>query len=179
MRNLLKRYLPDPKALANHRWLAIFGNSLLHPRLWHINRHSVAGGVAVGLFCGLIPGPLQMLGAALCCVVLRVNLPLALVTTLYTNPLTIVPLYLVAFGLGEWLLGDGGHRFTPPPEMEGMDLVGWFHALIHWAGGLGTTLGIGLIVLASLLAVLGYFVVLSTWRIYLIHNWRKRKASRQ
>ena len=36
------------------------------------------GGVAVGMFCGLIPGPFQMLGAALCCVLFRVNLPLAL-----------------------------------------------------------------------------------------------------
>jgi uncharacterized protein (DUF2062 family) len=49
------------------------------------------------MFCGLIPGPLQMLGAAICAVVFRVNLPLAMLTTVYTNPFTIVPLYVVAY----------------------------------------------------------------------------------
>ena len=87
-----------------NRWLAPFENTLLHPRLWDLNRHSAAGAVAAGLFCGLIPGPLQMLGAAICAVVFRVNLPLALLTTLYTNPFTIVPLYIAAFAIGQWVL---------------------------------------------------------------------------
>ena len=106
MRKLLKRYLPDHSAVHGNRWLAMFGSTLLHPRLWHLNRHSAAGAVAVGLFCGLIPGPFQMLGAAICCIVLRVNLPLALLTTLYTNPFTIVPLYFVAYSMGAWVLGS-------------------------------------------------------------------------
>ena len=62
------------------------------------------------------PRPFQMLGAAICCVLFRVNLPLALLSTLYTNPFTIVPLYLAAFGVGEWLIGSGS-VFTPPPEL--------------------------------------------------------------
>ena len=128
MRRLLKRHLPDHQALATNRWLAPFGGTLLHPRLWHLNRHSAAGAVAVGMFCGLIPGPFQMLGAALCCVLFRVNLPLALFTTLYTNPFTIVPLYLAAFTIGEWILGGGGH-FTAPPEWAGS----WSGAgLLEW-----------------------------------------------
>ncbi|NTV10341.1 MAG: DUF2062 domain-containing protein [Zoogloea sp.] len=177
MRKLLKPLLPSRASLARHRWLAIFGDTLLHPRLWHLNRHSAAGAVAVGLFCGLIPGPLQMLSAALCCLVLRVNLPLALVTTLYTNPFTIVPLYMAAFGLGKWLLGDEGARFTPPPQMADMAVANWIVALADWLGGLGMTLGVGLLLLACLLATLGYFSVLAAWRAYLIYNWRKRKTS--
>ena len=62
-----------------------FQSSLLHPRLWHLNRHSAAGAVAIGLFCGLIPGPLQMIGAAIGALVFRVNLPLGLLVTLYTD----------------------------------------------------------------------------------------------
>jgi len=97
MRRSLKRFLPNPDVVRNNRWFAPFANTLLHPRLWHLNRRSAAGAVAAGLFCGLIPGPFQMLGAAICAVIFRVNLPLALFCTLYTNPFTIVPLYLVAF----------------------------------------------------------------------------------
>ncbi|WP_159691887.1 DUF2062 domain-containing protein [Cognatazoarcus halotolerans] len=173
MRNLLKTYLPDPDAIRSNRWLAPFGNTLLHPRLWHLNRHSAAGAVAVGLFCGLIPGPFQMLGAAICCVVFRVNLPLALLTTLYTNPFTIVPLYLAAFGVGEWLIGSGS-TFTPPPELGSLPISNWAGALIDWMAGLGKPLALGLIAMAGALSTSGYLIVRGLWRWHLIRAWRKR-----
>jgi uncharacterized protein (DUF2062 family) len=100
MRRQLRKYLPDHEAIRGQPLAAPFENTLLHPRLWDLNRHSAAGAVAAGMFCGLIPGPLQMLGAAICAVVFRVNLPLAMLTTLYTNPFTIVPLYVVAYAIG-------------------------------------------------------------------------------
>ena len=70
MRRYLRKYLPDHETIRNNPWLRPFESSLLHPRLWHLNRHSAAGAVAAGLFCGLIPGPLQMLGAAISAVAL-------------------------------------------------------------------------------------------------------------
>ena len=73
MRKHLKKYLPDHEAVHGNRWLRPFRYTLLHPRLWHLNRHSAAGAVAAGLFCGLIPGPLQMLGAAICAVESEAN----------------------------------------------------------------------------------------------------------
>lgn len=177
MRRLLKRHLPDHETLAANRWLAPFGTTLFHPRLWHLNRHSAAGAVAVGMFCGLIPGPFQMLGAALCCVVFRVNLPLALFTTLYTNPFTILPLYVAAFTIGEWILGPGAGHFTAPPEWGAGSLAGWLDALVAWVAGLGKPLFLGLVVLASGLSLAGYLLTRVAWRSYLIHQWRKRRNS--
>lgn len=180
MRKQLRKYLPDNRTVRENRWLAPFASTLLHPRLWHLNRHSAAGAVAAGLFCGLIPGPLQMLGAALCAVVFRVNLPLALFTTLYTNPVTIVPLYLVAFGLGEVSLGliDGqtGRHFTPPPDYGADGLLAWIKALVEWMLHLGKPLAVGLVLLASLLAFAGYLMVRLGWRIYLVRAWRQRRT---
>ena len=117
MRKHLKKYLPNHDAVHGNRWLRPFRNSLLHPRLWHLNRHSAAGAVAVGLFCGLIPGPLQMIGAAICALVFRVNLPLALLVTLYTNPFTIVPLYVLAYQIGR-LATDNHSDFVDPPAFD-------------------------------------------------------------
>ena len=74
------------------RWWCASARWLQHPALWHLNRRSVSGAFAIGLFAGLIPGPLQMLVALLLAVPLRKNIPVALVTTFYTNPFTIVPL---------------------------------------------------------------------------------------
>ncbi len=174
MRRQIRKYLPDHKIIRGNPWFAPFANSLLHPRLWHLNRHSVAGGVAAGLFCGLIPGPFQMLGAAICAVVFRVNLPLALLVTVYTNPLTIVPLYIVAFAIGQGVLVENGHAFVAPPEFGDHGLLVWTEHLIEWMIGLGAPLALGLVLLASGLAVAGYFLVRLAWRFYLIRAWRKR-----
>ena len=82
MRKILRRYLPGHEAIRDSRWLRPFSGSLLHPDLWHLTRRSAAGAVATGLACGLIPGPFQMLGAALVALLFRVNLPLALFAVL-------------------------------------------------------------------------------------------------
>lgn len=173
MRKHLRKFLPDHEAIRGNRWLQPFQASLLHPRLWHLNRHSAAGGVAAGLFCGLIPGPFQMLGAALCALVFRVNLPLALLTTLYTNPFTIVPLYVAAYEIGRIAIGDGA-GFVVPPEFDWGHLLEWTQAMAAWMAVVGRPLAIGLVLLAVGLALGGYFVVKAAWRVGLILAWRRR-----
>lgn len=182
MRKRLRKYLPNHEAIRANRWLEPFQSTLLHPRLWHLNRHSAAGAVATGLFCGLIPGPFQMIGAAIGAVAFKFNLPLALLVTLYSNPLTIVPLYVVAFGLGKLSLGllgaePGGHFISPPDYGEG-GLATWIGAMVEWTLQLGQPLAIGLLLLASLLAVTGYFATLFAWRLHLVRAWRRRTAHR-
>lgn len=184
MRKWLRRHLPSHTAVHDNRWLAPFRNSLLHPRLWHINRRSAAGGVAAGLFCGLIPGPFQMLGAAICAVAFRINLPIALLTTLYTNPFTIVPLYLVAFMLGRFVLGVFGQvngQFVVPPDYGdpgSESLSAWVGALTDWMLQLGAPLAVGLPLLAGLFATGGYLAMRLAWRAWLIRNWRRRNWRR-
>jgi uncharacterized protein (DUF2062 family) len=178
MRRQLRQLLPNHDAVRGNRWLAPFQNTLLHPRLWHLNRHSAAGGIAVGLFCGLIPGPLQMLGATLGAVMFRVNLPLALFTTLYTNPFTIVPLYLVAFQIGEWITGNNA-TFLMPPDYGSDGFMHWLHAMAEWTLSLGQALAIGLPVLAATLAFAGYVSIRLIWRFHLISAWRRRTQKRE
>ena len=175
MRRQIRKFLPDHEAIRGNRWLAPFENTLLHPRLWHLNRRSAAGAVAAGMFCGLIPGPLQMLGAAICAVAFRVNLPLAMLTTLYTNPFTIVPLYIAAFGIGQWALPGEHDRFVAPPEPDAAGLIAWMQALIDWMIGLGAPLALGLVLLALGLALAGYLLVRVARRIYLVRAWKRRR----
>jgi uncharacterized protein len=177
MRRRLKKYLPDPEDIRRNPWLRPFASTLLHPRLWHLNRHSAAGAVAAGLFCGLIPGPLQMVGAAFCALVFRVNLPLAMLVTLYTNPFTIVPLYLLAYQIGRLSLGES-NGFIAPPAFSATDFVGWTSAMQSWMLSVAQPLGIGIVMLASGLAVLGYLATRAAWRLYLLAAWRRRKALR-
>lgn len=179
MRKRLRRFLPDHEAVHTNRLLRPFANTLLHPRLWHLNRHSAAGAIATGLFCGLIPGPFQMFSAAIICVLWRVNLPLALFTTLYSNPVTIVPLYMIAYAIGAAVLGHDPGGFIDPPDMGNLGLFEWARTLLPWVAELGKPLAIGLLLLAGTLSIGGYFAVRAAWRAWLIRTWRQRSARRK
>jgi uncharacterized protein (DUF2062 family) len=180
-RKLLRKLLPDGDAVRDHRHLAWLGTWLHHPNLWHLNRDSVAGGFAIGLFAGLVPGPLQMLVAALLAIPLKKNLPVALLTTFYTNPFTIAPLYLLAYGYGRLLLTASHHPAAPLQPFE-WDWAHWFdsaQAFALWAVALGKPLAVGLVALAMTLAALGYAAVRLGWRIYVVLAWRRRGARRR
>jgi uncharacterized protein (DUF2062 family) len=179
-RKLFRKFLPTAHSVKEHRFLRHFGSLLHHHNLWHLNRHSVAGGVAVGLFTGLIPGPFQMLSAAICAIAFRVNLPVAIFTTLYTNPLTFVPLYVLAYKIGGLVTGGS----NAGPKLTGFDwgAGGWTALLpnfMTWISSLGETLLIGLVIEGAVFAAAGYFLVLLLWRLHVVREWRRRQARRR
>ena len=174
MRKFFDKFLPHPETIKGYRWLRPFGGWLQHPNLWHLHRRSVAGGVAIGLFCGLIPGPLQMIFAALLAAALRVNLPVAVATTLYTNPFTIVPLYLLAYEFGAFVIGAQGGAARVHPLFPELSWDNWFGALWGWMMLLGKPFLLGLPLLAISLSILGYFTVRLVWRVAVILKWRAR-----
>jgi uncharacterized protein (DUF2062 family) len=178
LRKFLHNYLPSHAAVMSNRWVAQFGSLLKPPNLWHLNRRSVSGGVAVGMFAGLIPGPLQMIGATLLAILFRVNLPVSVITTLYTNPLTIMPLYVVGYYLGRLFTGGDGTKVLAPAFTFENGWRAWFADLFAWLGSLGEPLLIGLPLLALLLAGLGYVIVFWGWRWYAIRLWHKRQQLR-
>jgi uncharacterized protein len=179
-RKFLRKYLPDVDTVRSSRLVAPFGGWLQHPNLWCLNRRSVRGAVAIGLFCGLIPGPLQMLGALLLAIPLRKNIPVALLATLYTNPLTIVPLYVLAYGYGQVLLGMSlGALPLEPFLWDWSDIGGSLREFGLWTMALGKPLAVGLLALAATLAVMGYFVMELAWRAYVVLAWRARAGRRK
>jgi len=177
-RKYFRRYLPSHEQVRQNRYIGWFGRHLHHPNLWHLNRKSVSGGFAIGLFSGLIPGPLQMLTAALLSILLRRNLPVALITTLYTNPFTIVPLYVAAYYLGSLLTGASRGAVAHPPDFDWSAIWVSIKALAEWSLSLGPPLAIGLVALAVSLAVLGWVLVQIAWRAWVIHQWRLRRQRR-
>lgn len=179
-RKHFRKYLPDHATIREHRHLRHFQPLLRHPNLWHLNRHSVAGGVAAGLFAGLIPGPFQMLTGAILAIVFRVNLPVAVFTTLYTNPLTWGPLIVAALALGSLFTGETMAQ-TMPPDFD-WHLGNWGDYLPElwlWFKGLGETYVIGSLILGLGLAALGYAAVQLAWRLYILAYLRRRRRRRQ
>jgi len=180
-RKFFRRFLPSHESIAGNRHLARLGPRIQHPNLWHLNRRSVAGGVAAGLFAGLIPGsnPVQFTAASLLAIAGRVNLPIAVGVTLYSNPFTIVPLYYAAFRLGQLLLLQSGGKLPPLAfGLEGKGFSEWWPAALHWLASVGKPLALGLPVLAVLLAIIGYFAVDGAWRLGVRCTWARRARKR-
>ena len=105
MKERLKAWLPTPQAIKDNRWLRWMGPALQHPRLWHFSRKGIAMGLALGIFFGLLIPVAQMPLAAGAAIVLRANLPMAVASTLVTNPVTFGPVYYGAYHLGKAILG--------------------------------------------------------------------------
>jgi len=176
-RKHFRKYLPDHASMREHRHLQWAGPLLKHPNLWHLNRHSVAGGVAAGMIGGLIPGPVQMLTAAILAMVFRVNLPVAVATTFLTNPLTWPFIFVLAYEIGRWVMGGNGGRMTEFTfDWNTHPWTDFFPAFWHWMLSLGETFLVGNAILAASLAVLSYFAVHLAWRLYLLAYLKKRKA---
>lgn len=180
-RKFFRKFLPSHDSIRQNRHIARFGPWLQHHNLWHLHRRSVAGGLAAGMFAGLVPGsnPVQFAIAAILAIVFRVNLPIAVIVTLYSNPFTIVPLYYTAFRLGQLVLmqDDGG---LPPLAfgLEGKGFSEWLPAALHWLTSVGKPLVIGLPLLAVLLAVAGYFAVDWAWKLHVRWAWHQRQRHR-
>ena len=81
-RKLLKRIMPDHRTIREHPHLAKFGHRLTDPKLWHLNRRTVALGLALGLFICFMPVVGQMFIAAGLAVLWRVNLPISVMASL-------------------------------------------------------------------------------------------------
>ena len=110
-------------------------------------------------------------------VYLFLYLPIAVIVTLYSNPLTIVPLYYLAFRLGQLVTMDGGDALPEVAlHLEGKGFTEWIPAALDWLGSIGKPLLIGLPLLALLLAAVSYPLVRIGWRCYVVHAWRRRKT---
>jgi uncharacterized protein (DUF2062 family) len=177
------KWLPTSESIRENRFLKPFGHYLHHHFLWQFNRRSVAGGLAVGLFFGILIPFAQILLAAVAAVFLRVNLPVAAFSTLITNPFTFPAVYYVAYRLGELLTGS--EASVPEAAIENevnrkivdqqADVGGWFENSVEWMQSVGPSLGIGLSVLAIVSAVAGYIIVSLLWSLHARRRWRKRR----
>ncbi|MET0311208.1 MAG: DUF2062 domain-containing protein [Burkholderiaceae bacterium] len=167
VKRMIRRSIPDRHTLAAHPWLKPVAEHLLHPRLWHLQHEAVARGVAIGLFWAFAIPVGQILAAAAHCIWWRANVPIAVGMTLITNPFTTGFWLWLAFEMGSKAMGRDGSA----PPLGDMGLVQWVMAL-----GQPALLGLGL--LASGSAVLGYIAVKLGWRLR-VHFDRRQGMERR
>lgn len=150
----LRALAPSREQLEANPSLRRLAPWLGNPKLWHWSRRGVAAGAAVGLFIGFAIPVAQILFAAVAAVALRVNLPVAAVGTLITNPLTVPPIYYGAYHLGAWVTGA-----SVPADFSFGDPA----ALWENLGAIGPSLFAGLGMTAIFAAVASYLLISQAW----------------
>ena len=165
-RQFFRKYLPHADDIKNNRYLSFLGDKLHTSEVWHLTRHSLAGGVSVGLFCAFIPFPFQMVIAAIAAMLLRVNLPIAVAMVWITNPLTIPFIFYGAYEVGAWVLGV-------PSVAQNFDItIDWvrYELIKIWK-----PLLLGCLICGVSSAVAGNLVLRWFWRFHVARNWQRRK----
>jgi uncharacterized protein (DUF2062 family) len=129
------RAIPRRRHLRGGYLHRILGERLFHSELWAFTHPQLAKGLALGLFIGCTPTMgVQIVLCGLAAFFLRVNVPIALLGSLISNPFSAPILYPLEYKLGVWLIG-----IPQPSELEGFSgtlrsFMGYARPL--WAGSI-------------------------------------------
>lgn len=169
-KKFIQRMLPHPDRIKNQQSLRFLGSWIHNPNLWHLNRKSVSAAAFLGLFIAFVPLPSQMLMAAAAAVLFKANLPVSIVLVWVSNPLTMPPLFYMAYKVGFALIGH-----TQKAEFT-------FELSWQW---LSTGLSqiwepflLGCFVCGLFFGLLASTLVRILWRQQVIHRWHQRRLKR-
>lgn len=168
-RRLIKRIFPHHDKIREHKNLQFLGPLLHDPNLLHLNRRSISGAFAVGLFFAWVPVPFQMALSAIAAIFFRVNLPISVVLVWITNPLTMPPLFYFAYKFGAWVLQVPATNFS-------------FELSFKWLGeslsAIWEPFLLGCFFLGVISSIVGYLFIRILWRVVVVQSWKTRKAVR-
>ena len=140
-----------------------------------MHRRSVPRGVAVGLGIGIIIPFMHTILAALLAIPLRANVAIAAAFTLLINPLTIPPLYYLAYRTGIWELRADAAVTNPAAAEHFSGELSRFLFWIHEASG---PIAAGIVTIAIAAALLGYGMTAIVWRLWLARKLKRRRMAR-
>ena len=177
---MLERFLPTRDAITQSRMLRWLGPRIHDPLLWHVNRRSVARGVALGVFFGLMIPIAQIPAAAIASLMLRGNLWIAAVSTLVSNPLTYGPLYYFAYRLGAGVIGTRTPADLTADDVERpMRMIDSLAQAWAWITGIGQPLLLGMLIMAVTGAFIAYWGTQLVWRMRVTAKWRRLRRERR
>lgn len=169
----MHRHAPSREEVMESRWLKPFGARIRRSDLWRFTRRSVPRGVFAGLFIGiflLVPG-LQIVGAALMCMPMRANIPIAAAMTFLSNPATTPFLLVAAITVGNRMGFHADLAAYSRLSESKASLGAWGAWLLSDAA---PALVSGLFLISIGVALVGYLVSLVGWRWWVGRKWKQR-----
>lgn len=165
-KTVLKRWLQalDLRRYESH--FGLLGERFHEPDLWHLNRRSVSGAFAVGLFTAFQPIPFQMLVAAAAAIVFRVNVPLSIILVWVNNPFTMPAILYGAYKTGGVILQLPTRDYVFELNYQ------WLKSEIAY---IWQPVLVGSFVFSVVAALGGYVLIRTLWRIRVAGILRARK----
>lgn len=161
--------LPTQQSLQKNRSLWFLKPHINAPDLFHLNRRSIAGAVAIGFGLAWIPFPVQMVSASILAVIFRRNLAVAIFSTLITNPLTMAPMYFFAYWMGSKILR------LPVLDVLNPQIYQSFSNFINSVGTIWQPLLLGCVIAGSMSSVIGFYSVKLIGRLIVLNKIKQRK----
>lgn len=168
-RRFFKKFALKRDHLSKQWALQPFRHLLADHRLWAIRRQTVVPAFALGAFFAFMPFPGHPILAMLAALWRKVNLPVAAITTLISNPLTMPPIYFACYRVGAYLL-----RIPPEPFEFELSLDWVANVLIDiWQPML-----LGSVFVGSLASLIAYAVLDLLWRRSVVTYKLRKRAMR-
>ncbi len=175
MKNWLKKHLPSANSLQNSSELKRLKSFFKASCFWSRDHQAIARGVAAGLAGSVIPG-FQIFYAAILVILLRGNLPIALLFTLVTNPLTVVPITYLVYFIGSLLVGNGDADFVIKDfQWDFSSFHAFWSNASAWLLQFGKAFMVGLPIVSLCFGLMGYFGTLLIWKISKVIFHKKKK----
>jgi len=180
-RRLFKKFLPKRAALDGEK-SGFLRRVLGNQNAWHLNRHSVARGMAVGLWWAWIPIPMQSPFACFVTWKLRGNVPLAFACCWISNPITMLPAIYICYHIGLFVTFQEPTGFLQQIKevithtgQEGF-VAGFKQFWLFVWNNIGVVwpFFVGCFVFSTLNAIVAYFGVHALWRWNLVRRWTRR-----
>jgi uncharacterized protein len=184
-RKFIRRWIPSPEEMRSRRALRWLGPLLQRPWLWQLNRRSVAAGVGLGVFCGFMLPGLQIVLAALVALIIRANLPVAVASTLVSNPFTYAPIFVLAYRVGAMILGETVDEAQAAAleaetiEAGVVEVTALTKGWVERFAAVGKPLLLGLFTFATIGGIFSYFLTLALWRLGVVMRMRHRNRRAQ
>jgi uncharacterized protein (DUF2062 family) len=139
-------------------------------RFFSIRRRTVVPAFALGIFIGFLPVPGHLVIAAGASVPLRVHIPLAMISTLISNPFTLPAIYYGCFRVGQVLLGL-------PPQPFSFELS--FDWVTHQFMQIWQPMLLGCLLVGAISATIGYIALDLLWRASIADYLAKRRSKKR
>jgi uncharacterized protein (DUF2062 family) len=170
----VQRHVPTREQLEHNRFVRPFAHRVLRSELWRFTRRSVPRGVALGLFVGVMIPFAHFVVATFIAVFVRANIPAALLATFIGFPVITLFLFALAYKIGTWLLHvDAATQLQPISEAMQASQAGSF---LERLTGAGLETALGLFVIATIVASVGYLATSFGWRWWIGKKRRRRLA---
>lgn len=163
----LLRVRPRPRHLHGSLVHRLLGSRLFETALWVPGRVTLAKGVAIGVFAGLLPLiGLQILTSTVLCYFLRGNVAAAALATLISNPFTAAGILWMQVRLGQWVA----------PAFVAVDAT-HYEGTARYLAMYGKPLLVGSLTSAAVGALVAYPLMHGLWAL-VERMVRRRKAAR-